>query len=137
MSLNMTETEAIREQYERRFDALHERYPQSKIELANAFTFPEALLILCLCCKLPFVSSSFDQNTLIDIYLDSTESRNVDLALRTLQRKCKQLNEFQTYAVLVMARECLCSPTNGEIESEMWLKERVRQVFGIKDSELA
>jgi len=134
MSISMAEASAILEQH---FDELHERYPESKVELANMVTLSEALLILCLCCNSLSTPSMFDQNTLIDIYtdsIDSIDSRNVHLALRKLKRKLKQLNAFQTYAVLAMASECLSVPENNMIEPKLLLELRVKYVFGIEDS---
>lgn len=131
MSMNVTETY---EMVERHFDELHERYPESKVELANMFTLSEALLILCMCSKLTFIPSLYDQQTLFGIYLDSTDSRNVYLALRKLLRKYKQLSKPQAYAVLVMASECLSFPENNMIEPRLLLELRVKYVFGIEES---
>ncbi|QSO48412.1 hypothetical protein [Alicyclobacillus mengziensis] len=125
---------------EQHFDELHERYQESKVELANVFTYSEALLILCLCCNLISTPSMFDQSILTDIYIDhidsieSIDSHNVHLALRKLRKKWKQLNAFQTYAVLVMASECLSVPENNIIEPRLLLELRVKYVFGIEDS---
>ncbi|WDL98845.1 hypothetical protein [Alicyclobacillus sp. ALC3] len=137
MSINMTEVSEFLEQH---FDELHERYPESKVELENVFTFSEALLILCLCCNSLSTPSMFDQSTLTDIYIDhidsieSIDSHNVHLALRKLRKKWKQLNAFQTYAVLAMASECLSVPENNMIEPKLLLELRVKYVFGIEDS---
>ena len=137
MSMNVTETY---EMVERHFDELHERYPESQAELANMFTFSEALLILCLCCNLISTPSMFDQSELTDIYIDhidsieSIDSHNVHLALRKLRKKWKQLNAYQNYAVLVMASECLSVPENNMIEPRLLLELRVKYVFGIEES---
>lgn len=137
MSINMAQASAILEQH---FDELHERYPESQAELANVFTFAEALLILCLCCNSLSTPSMFDQSTLTHTYIDhidsneTNDSHNVHVALRKLKRKLKQLNAFQTYAVLAMASECLSVPENNMIEPKLLLELRVKYVFGIEES---
>ncbi|MCF8564679.1 hypothetical protein LLE49_07955 [Alicyclobacillus tolerans] len=137
MSISMADASAFLEKH---LEALYERYPKSQAELANMFTFSEALLILCLCCNLISIPSMFDQSTLTDIYIDhidsieSIDSHNVHLALRKLRKKWKQLNAYQNYAVLVMASECLSVPENNMIEPRLLLELRVKYVFGIEDS---
>ncbi|QSO48499.1 hypothetical protein [Alicyclobacillus mengziensis] len=140
MSMNITETDVIDEQIDQTVEeslreyaveVLLRKYALAKEELANFFTLNEALFIVFVCSedkRMPICVSEDERLALHD-EIDWTSLWDE----RAFFPKMDSLTVFQTFSVVLMARECLNAFGDDEgFRIETWIEELVKPIFGIE-----